>query len=236
LIINCDGTDVQYVVALDKKNGQVRWKRMRDGQMSYSTPLVIGVGGVDQVVSTGANRVVAYEPRTGEEIWWSRYNGFSLVPRPVFGQGLVFICSGYDSPSVYAIRPDGKGDVTSTHVVWSLQRGAPHNPSPLLVGDALYIVSDKGILSSLDAKTGKIHWQQRLTGEFSASPVYAGGRIYFLNEEGETTVISPGAEFNKLATNTIDGRTLASLAISERAIYLRGDTHLYRIQEGGGTK
>jgi outer membrane protein assembly factor BamB len=234
LIINCDGTDVQYVVALDKKNGQVRWKKMRDGQMSYSTPLVIAVGGADQVISTGANRVVAYNPRTGEEIWWSRYIGFSLVPRPVFGQGLVFICSGYDSPSVYAITPDGKGDVTGTHVVWSLQRGAPHNPSPLLVGDELYIVSDKGILTSLEAKTGKIHWQQRLAGEFSASPVYADGRIYFLNEEGETTVISPGTEFKKLATNTIEGRTLASLAISGKAIYLRSDTHLYRIQEGGG--
>jgi len=231
LIINCDGTDVQYVVALDKLTGDIRWKQNRKGRMAYATSLAIRVNDIDQVVSPGADRVVAYNPRTGEELWWARYDGYSLVPRPVYGLGLVFICSGYDSPTLFAVKPDGLGDVTESHVVWTLRRAAPLNPSPLLVDDALYIVSDNGIASCLEAKTGKIRWQQRLNGEFSASPLYADGRIYLLNEEGETTVIAPGPEFKKLASSTLEGRTLASLAVSGQSIYLRTDKHLYRIQE-----
>jgi outer membrane protein assembly factor BamB len=231
LIINCDGTDVQYVVALDKETGKIRWKRDRQGKMAYSSPLVIRVNGVDQAVSPGADRVIAYNPHTGEEIWWARYDGYSLVPRPVYGLGLVFICSGYDSPTLFAVKPDGKGDVTDSHVVWTLRRAAPLNPSPLLIDDALYIVSDKGIASCLEAKTGETRWQERLNGEFSASPLYADGHIYLLNEEGETTVMAPGPQFKKLASNSLEGRTLASLAVSGQAIYLRTDHHLYRIQE-----
>ncbi len=232
LILSCDGTDVQYVVALDKHTGKIRWKQNRNGKMAYSTPLLIHHQGADQVVSTGGDRVVAYNPLNGEEIWWSRYDGVSLVPRPVFGLGLVFICSGFTAPLLYAIRPNGNGDVTETHVVWSRRRGVPLNPSPLLVDEELYIVSDRGIATCLDAHSGKTYWRERLAGEFSASPVYADGRIYFLNEEGETTVLSPGTEFKKMATNSLDGRTLASLAVSGKAIYVRTDQHLYRIEEG----
>ena len=232
LILSCDGTDAQYVVALDKHTGKIRWKQNRDGKMAYSTPLVIQHQGADQLISTGGNRVIAYNPLNGEEIWWSRYDGVSLVPRPVFGVGLVFICSGYTAPLLYAIRPNGNGDVTETHVVWSRRRGVPLNPSPLLVDEELYIVSDRGIATCLDARSGKTYWQERLAGEFSASPVYADERIYFLNEEGEATVLSSGTEFKKMATNSLDGRTLASLAVSGQAIYVRTDQHLYRIQEG----
>jgi outer membrane protein assembly factor BamB len=231
LIINCDGTDVQYVVALDKLTGNIRWKRSRQGRMAYATPLAIRVNDVDQIVSPGADRVVAYNPRNGEEIWWARYDGYSLVPRPVYGLGLVFVCSGYDSPTLFAVKPDGQGDVTESRVVWTLRRAAPLNPSPLLIEDALYIVSDKGIASCLEAKTGKIRWQERLSGEFTASPLYADGHIYLLNEEGETSVIAPGQEYKKLAGSSLEGRTLASLAVSGQAIYLRTDHHLYRIQE-----
>lgn len=231
LIINCDGTDVQYVVALDKETGKVRWKRDRKARMAYASPLVIRVNGVDQAVSPGADRVIAYNPSSGEEIWWARYDGYSLVARPVYGLGLVFICSGYDSPTLFAVKPDGKGDVTDSHVVWTLRRAAPLNPSPLLIDDALYIVSDKGIASCLEAKTGEARWQERLNGEFTASPLYADGHIYLLNEEGETTVMAPGPQFKKLASSSLEGRTLASLAVSGQAIYLRTDHHLYRIQE-----
>jgi outer membrane protein assembly factor BamB len=231
LFINCDGTDVQYVVALDKQTGKVRWKSDRHARMAYGTPLAIRVNGTDQVVSPGADRVVAYNPGNGAEIWWARYDGYSLVPRPVYGLGLVFICSGYDSPTLFAVKPDGHGDVTDSHVVWTLRRAAPLNPSPLLIDDALYIVSDKGIASCLEARTGKITWQERLNGEFSASPLYADGHIYLLNEEAETTVIAPGSQFSKLASNSLEGRSLASLAVSGPAIFLRTDHYLYRIQE-----
>ena len=119
--------------------------------------------------------------------------------------------------------------MTKTHVAWTLKRGAPLTPSPLVVGDELYIVNDGGIATCLDARTGDVLWQQRLGGTFSASPVFADGRIYFLAEEGVTTVIAPGKEFRRLATNTLDGATLASMAVAGGSIYIRSATHLYRI-------
>jgi outer membrane protein assembly factor BamB len=199
--------------------------------MGFSTPLLTKVGGRMQVISTGADHAAGYDARTGEEIWWSAYDGYSLVPRPVVGHGLVFVCSGYNDPMLYAIALGGKGDVTKTHVRWKLEKAAPNNPSPLLVGDEIYVVSDNGIATCLDAKTGKQHWQKRLGGNFSASPLFAAGRIYFLDEDGATTVIAAGKEFRELARNEIPGRTLASLATIEGAIFLRTDTHLYRLEE-----
>ncbi|HEV3345065.1 MAG TPA: PQQ-binding-like beta-propeller repeat protein [Pirellulales bacterium] len=231
LIVSCDGTDVQYVAALDKKTGKVRWKSPRQGRMAYSTPLVINVAGEDQLVSTGGDQAVAYEPTTGREIWRVRYDGYSEVPRPAYGQGLVFLASGYDTPWLYAVRPDGRDDVTDTHVAWKLQSGAPLNPSPLIVGEDLYLVDDRGIVSCLDAKTGKKHWQKHISGNYSASPLLADGKIYFTSEQGLTTVIKPGRQYRALAANQIEGDTLASLAVSGKALFLRSGTHLYRIEE-----
>jgi len=233
LIINCDGWgNDAYVVALDTQTGKSKWRtsRRRPWSQAYSTPLVIRVGDEDQVVSVGAFRTVAYEPLTGKEIWRVSYGeGFSNVPRPVFGQGLVFIATGFQEPALMAVRADGRGDVTRTHVAWMLTRGAPYTPSPILVGDELYYISDTGVLSCVDATTGKMIWQQRLGGNYSASPVFADGRIYTLSEEGMTTVFAPGKTFQKLATNRLDGTTLASIAISDRSLFIRSDTHLYRI-------
>ncbi|HVX10864.1 MAG TPA: PQQ-binding-like beta-propeller repeat protein [Pirellulales bacterium] len=231
LIVSCDGTDVQYVAALDKRTGEVRWKSERQGRMAYSTPLIINVAGQDQLISTGGNQAVAYEPDSGKEIWRVRYDGYSEVPRPVYGQGLVFLASGYDTPWLYAVRPDGQGDVTDSHVAWKMQKGAPLNPSPLLEGEELYLVSDQGIASCLDAKTGDKHWQKRLPGNYSASPLLADGKIYFTNEHGLTTVIELGKEYRELAANQIEGDTLASLAVLDKAFLLRSGTHLYRIEE-----
>ena len=231
LIISCDGYDTQYVVALEKKTGEIRWKRPRDGYQAYTTPLVITVDGRDQVVSPGAYRAVAYDPLTGAEIWSVRYGkGYSNVPRPVFGAGLVFLCSGFEEPSILAVRPDGRGDVTETHVAWTGRRGAPLTPSPLVIGDEIYFVNDSGIASCVDARTGKEHWRQRLGGNYSASPVYADGRIYFMSEECETVVIAPGKQFGLLARNHLDGMCLASMAISDGAIFVRTNDHLYRLE------
>jgi outer membrane protein assembly factor BamB len=231
LIVSCDGTDVQYVAALDKHTGKLRWKTDRKGRMAYSTPLLIEVAGQDQLISTGGDQAVAYEPGSGKEIWRVRYDGYSEVPRPVYGQGLLFLASGYDTPWLYAVRPDGQGDVTDSHVAWKLQRGAPLNPSPLIVGEELYLVSDQGIASCLDAKSGEKHWQKRLSGNYSASPLSADGKVYFTNEHGLTTVIEPRKEYKELAANQIDGETLASLAVAGQALFLRSATHLYRIEE-----
>jgi outer membrane protein assembly factor BamB len=234
LIFNCDGSDVAFVVALDKRTGKVRWTTNRGfpADQAYTTPLVIRVGDRDQLISVGAFRARAYDPITGKEIWRVRYDdGFSNVPRPVFAHGLVYIATGFQQPSLLAVRPDGTGDVTRTHIAWTLGRGAPLTPSPLVVGDELYVVTDGGIATCVDAKSGSLIWQQRLGGTYSASPVFADGRIYFLAEQGVTTVIAPGRTFQKLAANALDGGLLASMAISGGSMFLRTDTHLYRLVE-----
>jgi outer membrane protein assembly factor BamB len=236
LIVNCDGQQEQYVVALDKQTGKQRWKKYRQGAQAYATPLIVRLPTGDQLISPGAFRATAYEPRTGKEIWYVTYgDGFSNVPRPVYGNGLVYLCTGFMQPSLLAVRINEggqggeSGDVTKSHVAWTLKRGASLTPSPLLVGEELYLVSDNGIATCLDAQNGKVHWQQRLGGNYSASPLYADGRIYFQSEEGETTVIAPGKQFKQLAKNQLDGQTLASLAVSGGAIFLRSHSHLYRL-------
>ncbi len=243
LILSCDGADKQFVVALDKNKGTEVWRTPRKHAdptrgtggksvaMAFSTPLLVEIDGRTQVISTAADHVAGYDARTGKELWWSAYDGYSNVPRPVVGHGMVFVCSGFESPQVYAVRLGGMGNVTESHVAWSLARGAPLNPSPLLVGDELYLINDGGIATCVDAVSGKQHWQQRIGGKFSASPLYAAGRIYLTDENGTTTVVAPGTTFEKLAENKVDGRTLASACPQEGAILLRTDTHLYRIEE-----
>ena len=230
LIISCDGNDVQFVVALDKLTGKVRWKKSREGYQAYTTPLIVELAGSPQVISPGAFRAISYDPRNGKELWQVTYGeGFSNVPRPVYGDGLVFICTGFQEPSLLAVRVDGKGDVTKSKVQWKLDRGVPLTPSPLLVGSELYMVTDNGIVTCVDAKTGKEYWRARVGGNHSASPIYADGRIYFLNEDGESVVLAPGQQLKHLATNQLDGRTLASMAVSNGSIFIRSDTHRYRI-------
>jgi outer membrane protein assembly factor BamB len=233
LIVNCDGFDQAYVVALDTKTGKPRWKtsRRRPWSQAYSTPLIVRSGDRDLLISVGAFRAVAYDPLTGAEQWQVSYgDGFSNVPRPVAGHGLVYLATGFQQPSLMAVRMGGTGDVTQTHVAWTLSRGAPLTPSPVLVGDELYFVTDTGVASCVDARTGRLLWQQRLNGNFSASPVAADGRIYFQSEEGETTVLAAGPAFRLLAVNALDGAMLASLAVSGGAIFIRTDTHLYRVR------
>jgi outer membrane protein assembly factor BamB len=232
LIVNCDGAPDAFVVALDTRTGKVKWKtwRRQPADQAYSTPLVVHDGGKDQVISVGAYRAAAYDAANGKELWRVSYaDGFSNVPRPVYGHGLVFITTGFHQPSLLAVRVNGMGDVTKSHIAWRLDRGAPLTPSPLLVGDELYVVNDGGITSCVDARTGEVRWLQRLPGAYSASPVYADGRIYFLNEEGVTTVVAAGKTFRALASNGLQGATLASMAVANGSFFIRSDTHLYRI-------
>ena len=231
LIFTCDGTDRQFVAALDKRSGETAWTASRGrSRMSFSTPLIIprGSGGA-QLVTTGGDMAVSYDPATGEELWRITYEGFSVVPRPVYAHGLVYLTSGFYGPTLFAVRPDGSGDVTRTHIDWSVNRGVPLTSSPVVIGDELYMVSDNGIAACLDAKIGREWWRRRLGGGFSASPLAAAGRIYFTSESGETTVLRPGRQYEELARNRVEGRTLASLAVDGDAILLRTATHLYRI-------
>lgn len=236
LIINCDGADQPFCVALDKRTGAIRWKMAREPnsdpkKFAFCTPLPIEVGKALEVVSPAAGGVTSYDPGSGRPIWHVRYpNGYSVVPRPVYGHGLVFLSTGFDRPVLMAIRADGRGDVTETHVAWKLEKGAPLSPSPVLLGDELYLVSDQGIASCLDAKTGKIHWQERIGGNFSASPILVAGNLYFLSEDGVTTLVKADTTFTQVARNEIKGRTLASPTPVEGALFLRTDTQLLRIE------
>lgn len=236
LVFSTDGAAIRRLYALDVKDGQVKWKVDRSGragkQFSFSTPLVITVGGKKQIVSPGSDMVGAYDPATGEEIWKVTYKGYSVVPRPVYGHGMIYLSTGYDSPELLAIAADGKGDVTKTHVKWRLDEGAPRTPSPLLVGDVLYLVSDNGFASCLDAKKGTQHWYKRVGGNgYSASPMYANGHVYLLSEDGVGTVLKASTKYELVSRNDLpDGtRTLASYAASGGALFLRTQSELYKI-------
>jgi outer membrane protein assembly factor BamB len=191
---------------------------------------LIEVDGKKQIVSPGSDVVSAFDPATGKEIWRVRYDGYSVIPRPVYGHGMVYIATGYNAPSLYAIKPDGSGDVTDTHVAWVVKKAVPHTPSLLLVDDELYMVSDSGTASCLDAKTGKEHWQKRIGRAFSASPLYAGGKIYFQSEDGTATVIEAGTTFKQAGRTLMDEPSLASYAAADGALFVRTGRNLYRIQ------
>jgi outer membrane protein assembly factor BamB len=239
LILNFDGVDSQYVAALDKHSGKLVWRRDRPGphnpvpdfRKAYCTPLVIETNGRKELISPGANRVIAYDPLTGDELWSVHYAGFSNVPRPVLADGLLVVDTGYMKPQLWAIRPGGSGDVTDRNVVWRCTRHAPANPSPVAIGQEVYMVSDAGIASCLDAATGKTLWQERLGGNFSSSPLAGDGHIYFASEEGITTVIEASRKFHRLADNKLAGRMLASPAVIGKSMVIRTDEFLYRIEE-----
>lgn len=236
LIFSCDGAVLPYLAALDAKSGDVKWRTPRNQKVSktfsFSTPLAIEVNGATQVISPASGFVGAYEPASGKEIWRVRYGeGYSVVPRPVFADGLVFVSSGFDSPVTIAIKPDGaKGDVTNNHVAWSSNKGGPRTPSMLAVEDDLYCVADNGVVTCADARTGKVHWSERLRGGFSASPTYADGKIYIQNETGIGYVLKAGKTFQKLAENNLGEASLASYAVGDGALFIRTDKHLWKIK------
>jgi outer membrane protein assembly factor BamB len=235
LIFSCDGGDKQFIIALDTARGSVLWKTDRQSKVvqpfSFSTPLAITVNGKTQIISPASGAVVAYDAADGAELWRAKYEGgYSVIPRPVFGHGMIFISSGYNTPNVLAIKTDGSGDVTASHIAWTLTKGAPHTPSLLMVGDELYVVSDRGLASCVDARTGKVHYQERVPGNYSASPFYADGKVYLQSEEGVTTVLKAGTKHEVIASSDLKERTFASYAVADGAIYLRTETKLYRIQ------
>jgi len=234
LVFSCDGVDTQHVVALDRATGDIRWKVPRETEaarpFSFSTPQVIEVGGERQVVSPGSGFVGAYAPRDGRLLWQVDYGeGFSVIPRPVYAHGRIYLASGFVSPTLLAIDPRGaRGNATDTNIVWQHDRRVPNTSSLLVVGDEVYFVSDNGVASCLDAHTGQVHWSERLGGNFSASPIFADGRIYFSSEEGVTYVIGPGVDYELLASNDLGERTFASPATADGALFVRSETHLWR--------
>lgn len=241
LIVNFDGIDEQYVAAIDKNSGETAWSAKRSGSMpdrkefrkTYSTPGIVEHDGHAQVVIPGADWVYAYDPATGDEIWKAAYGklGFSTVPCPIFGHGMTFISTSFIQPRLLAVRYDGTGDVTESHVAWTMDGQLPRKTSMLLVGDELVFISDNGIATCLDAKSGDGHWKERVDGNYSASPLSADGRLYFFSQEGVTHVVAQGTEYEHLAENKLDGGFMASPAVAGKALYVRTETHLYRIEK-----
>ncbi|HEY1784452.1 MAG TPA: PQQ-binding-like beta-propeller repeat protein [Pirellulales bacterium] len=241
LIFHVDGRDVQYVIALDKATGNTVWKRDRsvdfggvnpNERKAFCTPIVIQAGGELQLVSPGAKGMMAYNPNTGEELWKIRYNGWSMAPRPLFGHGMIFFIDDYERPNLLAVRPDGHGDVSDTHVAWKMSKGIPNRPSPILVGDLLFLVNSEGVAFCVEAKTGETVWKHRVSGNFSASPIEAEGRIYLFDEGSVTTVIEAGREFKTLSVNKLaDEEMFASPAVAGESLFVRTATQLYRIEQ-----
>ncbi len=241
LIFTCDGGSGPFVAALEADTGKLKWKFSRPGnppkKFAFCTPTAITVNGKQQVICVGAGVVNSLDPATGTEIWHVKHEGYSVIPKPVFGNGLVYISTSYDSPAVLAIRPDGTGDVTETHVEWTLKKGAPHTPSLLLLGRELYMVADKGVASCVDALTGEVHWQERVGGNYSSSLVFADDKIYIQSEEGKTLVLKPGTTFETpTETGFNTERTLASYAVGDGALFIRTEKNLYRVQQLSAAK
>ena len=249
LIMNFDGSDFQYVVALDKKSGKTVWKKDRsidfqdlgpDGQpvaegdfrKAFSTPHVAEFDGKPVLISQGAKAIYGYDPGTGEELWRCEERAnHSASARPVVGNGLFYVLSGWGQGQLLAIRPGGRGDITATHIAWRATKGVAKKPSLLLVDGLLYMLNDGGVATALEARTGDEVWTERIGGNCSAAPLHGAGNIYFFNEEGKATVITPGREFKKLAENKLESGFMASPAVTGGALILRTKTHLYRIEE-----
>ncbi len=234
LIFSCDGPPDPFVIALDVASGKQVWKTPRNStatrKFSFCTPLLIGEGPSQELILPGSGHIFSYDPATGSERWrcgWGE--GYSVVPRPVFGHGLLFASSGYDQPILYAVRPGGSGDVTDTHVVWTAKKGVPRNASFVLAGDHLFTVDDKGIGTCYLATTGEVMWQERICSDTSASLLHHAGKIYALDEQGTCTVFAAEPEYKVLATNALGERALASMAVAGDDLLIRTEAHLYRI-------
>jgi outer membrane protein assembly factor BamB len=243
VIVTIEATDKQFMAALDKKTGETVWRYDRPSDLyqgiegvyvkSYQTPVFITVDSKPQLVSNGALLVTGHDPRTGAEIWRVRYRDDSTISRIVTWQDLLFVNTG-GSPGgtqLYAVRQGGAGDVTDSHVVWKMTKDVPHESSPVVVGDLLYTMSEKGVLICMEAATGAQVWSQRMKGEFWASMLATSDRIYLLNKKGTMTVIAPGREYRELGVNTLDGEFWASPAVAGDTLLLRSKTHLYRIEQ-----
>ena len=240
-VVNVDGRDFQYVIALNKLTGKTVRKTPRSVDYSdvpvnqrkaYGMPIVISTGEQTQLISNGGKGLFSYDPVTGKELWQVQHHGFSQAPRPVYGHGLVFATVDRDNPELWAIRPNGSGDVTDSHVAWIEKKMMPRRCSPLLIGDLLYLVNHTGVMTCLEAKTGKLVWKERIPGSYSASPVFTQNRIYLFNDDGVCVVIKPGRKLEILATNPLTKDNLRSTpAVSENSLFIRTEKHLYRIEK-----
>ena len=248
MIMNFDGSDHQFVIALDKRTGKTAWRRERsidykdlqpdgkpeadgDWRKAFATPHVAQFGGKPLLISQGAKAVYGYDPDTGREFWRvEERTSHSGGTRPVVTADLILVPSGWSQGQLLAIKPGGTGDVTESHVPWRLKRGIPKKPSLVLAEGLLFMVEDGGLAACVDPATGQELWRERVGGNYSASPIATPGRVYFFNEEGKAVVVAASREFKVLATNTLGDGFMASPAVSGDALILRTKSAVYRIE------
>lgn len=247
LILTMDGVDVQYLVALDKATGRTVWKTDRtadyddldaegkprdegDLRKAYSTPLIVDVNGSKHMLTVGAKAIYGYDPTDGRELWQIPTRGFSGAARPVYGQGIAYMISGFGRTELLAVRVDGPGRITEDSVLWRTSSSMPRTPSPVLVGDLLFTISDTGTGVCLEATTGRVVWKDHVRGHYAASLLYSDGHLYCFNQDGKATIFKASRQYEPVAINVLDGGFMASPAVSGSALILRTKTHLYRIE------
>jgi outer membrane protein assembly factor BamB len=255
VILTLDGVDQQYVTALDKATGKTVWRTDRkvdwhdqdvtgkgaeeakrilggDHRKAHSTPLVIkSPDGRLQMLSDGAKAAYAYDPRSGAELWRIEYDDFSVAPRPIYHGGIAYMVTGITHPELWAVRTDSTGNLSdSDNVLWRLKAHVPRTASPIFVEGLIYMVSDDGILTCIDAAKGTTVWQKRVGGAFAASPIFADGHVYLCDRDGQTTLFRPDRKYEVVATNTLDDGLMASPAVDGHALFLRTKANLYRIE------
>ena len=248
LIVHLEGTDVQFIAALDKKTGRTVWRTDRPkekyedvspvSRKSYQTPLIININGKDQLVSNGSLFCMGYEAETGKEIWRIFYGEDSTVAMPMYFNGMVYVNSGWviskGTPyfsRLYAVDPTGTGDITETHVKWMSEEHIPQTSTPVIVDSLMYAVTERGMVSCRNAVTGKIIWTEQLKGHFDSSVIYAAGHIYFSEERGTSYVLKPGRQYQQVAENKLDGKIKTTPAILRNCILMRTDSSLYKIAQ-----
>jgi outer membrane protein assembly factor BamB len=234
LVVTCDGGDKPATLALEKKTGKQVWKTVRnveaDKKFSFSTPSLFRIEGKDQIVSAGSNIVQSLDPRDGSVIWSVKYDGYSVVPKPIMNQGLVFVCTGFGPTTLLAIDPTGQGDVTESHVRWRYKNpSVPKTPSLIAYRDQIVMASDQGVGVAVKCSSGEEVWKKRLGGNYSSSPLLNGDVIYFQSEQGEATVMRLADEPEEIAKSSLPGRIFASFAVIENDLLIRAEDGLYRI-------
>lgn len=236
LMVAYDGFDQQYVVALDAATGKTVWKRDRkidygtdngDWMKAYCTGQIVSTSSGDQLIYPSASATIAYDPDTGDELWRVYHGGMNASARPVFDQQRVYLTNGMGR--MVAVELGGRGDVSETHIVWDSEKRIAKKSSQLLIDSLLYMVSDDGIATCRDAASGEIHWQERMGGEYAASPVYADGKIYFFSTKGNVVTLKPGREFSKVGESQLGDGFMASPAVVDNEMILRSKSMLYSI-------
>lgn len=249
LIMNFDGSDHQFTIALDKATGETRWRTQRsidymdldangkpeadgDWRKGFSTPHVAVFDGIPTLLSIGSKALYGYNPITGNELWRTESRiGHSASTRPTVSNDSIYYCTGFSKGELWAVQPGGKGNVTDTHVSWRLKRSVPNKPSLIFNDDKIYMIHDGGVASCIDAHSGNPIWQERVGGNYSASPLLWNNLIYLFSEEGKTTIIKASETFEIVGINELGSGFMASPAVIDQALILRSKTHLYRIQD-----